>query len=95
MARGRRATLHVLEMHKTKFWSKPPETATSMANLHRRTGNKGRWDEAEELQLHVLEMHKTKFGANHPETLTSMANLASTYWNQGDGTRPKSYTCKY
>jgi hypothetical protein len=45
--------------------------------------NKGRWNEAEQLNVQVMDLRKKLLGAEHPDTLTSMANLAIAYRNRG------------
>ena len=58
-----------------------PNTLSSMANLAVTYRNKGRWNEAEQLEVQVLEMRKKWLGAEHPDALTSIANFAATYRN--------------
>jgi len=45
--------------------------------------NKGRWDEAEELEVQVMETSKRVLGPEHPDTLTSMNNLSFTWKAMG------------
>jgi hypothetical protein len=49
-------------------------------------GDKGRWDEAEELQAEVLEIRKRVLGPEHPGTLISMNNLSRTWKAMGQQT---------
>ena len=72
-----------METRKRVLRPEHPSTLTSMANLASTYRNKGRWDEAEELDVQVMETRKRVLGPEHPSTLTSMANLASTYRNKG------------
>jgi hypothetical protein len=61
-----------------------PSTLISMSSLaliYQR--DKGRLDDAEDLNEQAFETFKRLFGLKHPDTLSSMNNLAVTWKRQG------------
>lgn len=51
---------------------------TGVANLALTSENKGRCNEAEELDVQVMDTTKRVLGPEHPDTLTSVNNLSFT-----------------
>lgn len=60
-----------------------PTTLISLRNLAIIFIQKGRLDEAEQLQQRVLDINIKILGEHHPHTLSSMNSLASIFENQG------------
>ena len=58
-----------MEMRKKLLGAEHPSTLTSMGNLASTYLNKGRWNEAEQLDVQVMEMRKKLLDAEHPDTL--------------------------
>jgi hypothetical protein len=51
----------------------------------------GGWKEAEELTMRDIETSKRVLSQEHPDTLYDIAILPTTYWNQGDCRRLRSW----
>jgi len=73
--------VQVVGVRKSVLGEEHPNTLTSMAGLAFTYCNRGRWDQAVELQVQVAGTRERILGKEYPYTLTSMINLAVTYWN--------------
>ena len=83
--------MRVVEIQKRTIGTEHPDTLTSMSDLAVfNNKSQGRFKEAEELHVQVLEKRSQLFGMEHPMTLQSIHNLADTFFNKGDGQKPRS-----
>jgi serine/threonine protein kinase/Flp pilus assembly protein TadD len=72
-----------IELRRSEFGEKHPDTLSSMAALYTLYGNQGHFKEAEELCAKTLETRRIVLGEEHPETLKSMAHLGWLYSSHG------------
>ena len=68
-----------MDKSETKLGANHPSMLANRTNLVLTYRDRGRWEEAEQLDVQVMETRKTKLGADYPDTLMSKANLAVTY----------------
>ena len=73
----------MLEIRKRALGEEHPDTLANMANLASTYHQRGRYDEAEELEVRVLEIRKRVLGDEHPHMLMSIADLESMYRQRG------------
>jgi hypothetical protein len=66
-----------MDRSKKKLGEDYPSTLTSMANLASTFWDRGRSEEAVQLEAQVMETRKTKLGEDHPDKLTSTVWLIS------------------